>query len=88
MLEIIPEPIAAALGFGYVKGIKAQRNCLVFDLGGGTFDVTIMQVEGSKVLSTNGISHLGGYDFDSELVNYCKKEFAENEGVNIDELDT
>ena len=52
--------------------------------------MTILQVEGRhfKVLATNGDSHLGGYDFDSELVNYCKKEFAENEGVNIDELDT
>ena len=88
MLQIINEPTAAALGFGHRKDIKDMRNVLIFDLGGGTFDVSILQVKGKnyKVLATNGDTHLGGDDFDSELVNYCKTRFNEIEGTNIDDL--
>ena len=66
-----------------------MRNFLIFDLGGGTFDVSILEVEGKNytVLATNGDTHIGGDDFDSELVNYCKARFKATKGINIDELD-
>nr|XP_018911048.1 PREDICTED: heat shock protein 70 B2-like [Bemisia tabaci] len=78
VLRIINEPTAAAIAYGLDQNLKSKRNILVFDLGGGTFDVSVLTVdEGSlfEVKSTAGDTHLGGEDFDSLLVNYLIKEF-------------
>jgi molecular chaperone DnaK len=81
--RIINEPTAAALAYGLEK--KKDEKIAVFDLGGGTFDVSILEVEeGSvEVLSTNGDTHLGGDDFDEELINYLANEFKQKEGVDL-----
>lgn len=78
VLRIINEPTAAALAYGLDKNLKGERNVLIFDLGGGTFDVSILNIdEGSlfEVKSTAGDTHLGGEDFDSRLVNFLADEF-------------
>ncbi|XP_037955552.1 major heat shock 70 kDa protein Ba-like [Teleopsis dalmanni] len=78
VLRIINEPTAAALAYGLDKNLKGERNVLIFDLGGGTFDVSILTIdEGSlfEVRSTAGDTHLGGEDFDNRLVNYLTDEF-------------
>ena len=81
--RIINEPTAAALAYGLEK--KDDEKIVVFDLGGGTFDVSILEVEeGSvEVLSTNGDTHLGGDDFDEELINYVADEFKSQEGLDL-----
>jgi molecular chaperone DnaK len=83
VLRIINEPTAAALAYGLDK--KANETILVFDLGGGTFDVSILEVsEGLlEVRSTSGDTHLGGDDFDHCLVEWLAGEFEKNEGVNL-----
>ncbi|GAB0097664.1 Major heat shock 70 kDa protein Ab [Sergentomyia squamirostris] len=76
--RIINEPTAAALAYGLDKNLKGERNVLIFDLGGGTFDVSILSIdEGSlfEVKSTAGDTHLGGEDFDNRLVNHFAEEF-------------
>lgn len=78
VLRIINEPTAAALAYGLDKNLKGERNVLIFDLGGGTFDVSILTInEGSlfEVKSTAGDTHLGGEDFDNRLVNHFVEEF-------------
>uniref|UniRef100_A0A023F628 Putative heat shock protein 70b n=2 Tax=Triatoma infestans TaxID=30076 RepID=A0A023F628_TRIIF len=78
VLRIINEPTAAALAYGLDKNLKGERNVLIFDLGGGTFDVSILTIdEGSlfEVRSTAGDTHLGGEDFDNRLVNHLIEEF-------------
>lgn len=78
VLRIINEPTAAALAYGLDKNLKGERNVLIFDLGGGTFDVSILTIdEGSlfEVKSTNGDTHLGGEDFDNRMVNHFCEEF-------------
>jgi L1 cell adhesion molecule like protein len=78
VLRIINEPTAAALAYGLDKNLKGERNVLIFDLGGGTFDVSILTIdEGSlfEVRSTAGDTHLGGEDFDNRLVNHFCEEF-------------
>nr|ADK94699.1 heat shock protein 70 [Plutella xylostella] len=78
VLRIINEPTAAALAYGLDKNLKGERNVLIFDLGGGTFDVSILSIdEGSlfEVKSTAGDTHLGGEDFDNRLVNHLVQEF-------------
>lgn len=78
VLRIINEPTAAALAYGLDKDLKGERNVLIFDLGGGTFDVSILSIdEGSlfEVKSTAGDTHLGGEDFDNRLVDYLADEF-------------
>lgn len=78
VLRIINEPTAAALAYGLDKNLKGERNVLIFDLGGGTFDVSILAIdEGSlfEVKSTAGDTHLGGEDFDNRLVNHFVEEF-------------
>lgn len=81
--RIINEPTAAALAYGLEK--KQDEKIAVFDLGGGTFDVSILEVEeGSvEVLSTNGDTHLGGDDFDEELINFVADEFKKEEGLDL-----
>lgn len=70
------EPSAAAVAFGLETKIEAERNVLVFDLGGGTFDVSILTIEDAifEVKSTKGDTHLGGRDFDNRGADYLKKE--------------
>lgn len=78
VLRIINEPTAAALAYGLDKNLKGERNVLIFDLGGGTFDVSILAIdEGSlfEVKSTAGDTHLGGEDFDNRMVNHFLEEF-------------
>ncbi|MCA8990602.1 MAG: molecular chaperone DnaK [Planctomycetaceae bacterium] len=83
--RIINEPTAAALAYGLEK--KQDEKIVVFDLGGGTFDVSILEVEeGSvEVLSTNGDTHLGGDDFDEVLINYIADEFKKQESIDLRE---
>ncbi|BET02630.1 Heat shock protein [Nesidiocoris tenuis] len=78
VMRIINEPTAAALAYGLDKNLKGERNVLIFDLGGGTFDVSILTIdEGSlfEVKATAGDTHLGGEDFDNRLVNHLAEEF-------------
>nr|CAH7727930.1 unnamed protein product [Callosobruchus chinensis] len=78
VLRIINEPTAAALAYGLDKNLKGEKNVLIFDLGGGTFDVSILTIdEGSlfEVKATAGDTHLGGEDFDNRLVNHLADEF-------------
>lgn len=78
VLRIINEPTAAALAYGLDKNLSGERNVLIFDLGGGTFDVSILTIdEGSlfEVKATAGDTHLGGEDFDNRLVNHFADEF-------------
>ncbi len=83
VLRIINEPTAAALAYGLNK--KGNETILVFDLGGGTFDVSILEVgEGVfEVKSTSGDTHLGGDDFDKKIVDRIADEFQSNEGVDL-----
>ena len=76
---MIYETTAAALEFGFKKDNKGIRNVFIFNLGVRTFDATILQVKGDnyKVLAKHSDAHLGGEDFDSEVVTYCKKMFIE-----------
>nr|ALL42052.1 heat shock protein 70-2 [Antheraea pernyi] len=78
VLRIINEPTAAALAYGLDKNLKGERNVLIFDLGGGTFDVSILTIdEGSlfEVRATAGDTHLGGEDFDNRVVTHLAEEF-------------
>lgn len=78
VLRIINEPTAAALAYGLDKNLKGERNVLIYDLGGGTFDVSILTIdEGSifEVKATAGDTHLGGEDFDNRLVTFLAEEF-------------
>lgn len=78
VLRIINEPTAAALAYGLDKNLKSERNVLIFDLGGGTFDVSVLTIDdGSlfEVRSTAGDTHLGGEDFDNRLVTHLAEEF-------------
>ncbi|KAK4651205.1 Hsp70 chaperone [Podospora pseudocomata] len=77
VLRIINEPTAAAIAYGLDKKIEGERNVLIFDLGGGTFDVSLLTIEEGifEVKSTAGDTHLGGEDFDNRLVNHFCSEF-------------
>jgi len=77
VLRIINEPTAAAIAYGLDKKVGGERNVLIFDLGGGTFDVSILTIEDGifEVKSTAGDTHLGGEDFDNRLVNHFVQEF-------------
>ena len=86
--RIINEPTAAALAYGLDREV-GNRTIAVYDLGGGTFDISIIEideVDGEKtyeVLSTNGDTHLGGEDFDSRLINYLVDEFKKEQGIDL-----
>ncbi|RGP77321.1 hsp70 [Fusarium longipes] len=77
VLRIINEPTAAAIAYGLDKKVEGERNVLIFDLGGGTFDVSLLTIEEGifEVKSTAGDTHLGGEDFDNRLVNHFVNEF-------------
>ncbi|MFM2173116.1 MAG: molecular chaperone DnaK [Cyanobacteriota bacterium] len=83
VLRIINEPTAAALAYGLDK--KSNERILVFDLGGGTFDVSVLEVGDGvfEVLSTSGDTHLGGDDFDKVIVDYLADTFKSNEGIDL-----
>ncbi|MFT0850429.1 molecular chaperone DnaK [Achromobacter sp. F4_2707] len=87
--RIINEPTAAALAFGLDKSEKGDRKIAVYDLGGGTFDVSIIEIadlDGEKqfeVLSTNGDTFLGGEDFDQRIIDYIIGEFKKDSGVDL-----
>ncbi|HBQ99406.1 MULTISPECIES: molecular chaperone DnaK [unclassified Roseofilum] len=83
VLRIINEPTAASLAYGLDK--KSNETILVFDLGGGTFDVSILEVGDGvfEVLSTSGDTHLGGDDFDKKIVDYLAAEFQKTEGIDL-----
>jgi molecular chaperone DnaK len=83
VLRIINEPTAAALAYGFDKG--REEKVLVYDLGGGTFDVTVLDIsnETIEVLATNGDTHLGGKDFDIALIDYVIGEFKKDTGVDL-----
>ena len=87
--RIINEPTAAALAFGMDKNEKGDRKIAVYDLGGGTFDISIIEiadVDGEKqfeVLSTNGDTFLGGEDFDQRIIDYIIGEFKKEQGVDL-----
>ena len=85
VLRIVNEPTAAALAYGIEK--TGDRTIAIYDLGGGTFDITILQVGGGvfEVLSTNGDTHLGGDDFDLKLVDFLADSFEERELMNLRE---
>jgi molecular chaperone DnaK len=83
--RIINEPTAAALAYGLDKGSKSDEKIVVYDLGGGTFDVSVLELGDGvfEVKSTNGDTHLGGADFDRVLVNYFVEEFKKESGIDI-----
>ena len=83
VLRIINEPTAASLAYGLDK--KSNETILVFDLGGGTFDVSVLEVGDGvfEVLSTSGDTHLGGDDFDKRIVDFLADDFKKNENVDL-----
>ena len=87
--RIINEPTAAALAYGLDKGDNKDRKIVVYDLGGGTFDVSIIEIaniDGEKqfeVLATNGDTFLGGEDFDNRVIDYLVEEFLKTDGVDL-----
>ena len=82
--RIIPEPTAAALAYGLDKD-KADKKIAVFDLGGGTFDISVLEIGDGvfEVLSTNGDTHLGGDDFDNEILKYLLETFKKEQGIDL-----
>ena len=84
VLRIINEPTAAAIAYGLNKK-DGEKNILIFDLGGGTFDVSLLNIDDGffEVKATNGDTHLGGEDFDNALVDECAAEFLKKTGINI-----
>ena len=85
VLRIINEPTAAAIAYGLDKKVSAERNVLIFDLGGGTFDVSILTIEEGifEVKSTAGDTHLGGEDFDNRMVSHFVQEFKRKHGKDL-----
>ncbi|CAF4269171.1 unnamed protein product, partial [Rotaria sordida] len=85
ILRIINEPIAASIAYGLDKRISSARNILVFDLGGGTFNVSVLKIEEGifEVKSVAGNTHLGGEDFDNQMVAYFMQEFKCKHGKDL-----
>lgn len=83
--RIINEPTAAAIAYGLDKKGQGERNVLIFDLGGGTFDVSLLTIEDGifEVKATNGDTHLGGEDFDNRIVDFCIADFKKKSGIDI-----
>jgi len=91
VMDIINEPTAAAVAFGFQQGFikkdgttTGKQTILVYDLGGGTFDVTVMEIDGNNfnALATDGDVHLGGHDWDQRLVDYVAEEFIRKFGID------
>ncbi|EFI28449.1 heat shock protein [Coprinopsis cinerea okayama7 len=87
VLRIINEPTAAAIAYGLDRQSKAEKNVLIFDLGGGTFDVSLLNISGGvfAVKATSGDTHLGGEDFDNNLLEFFKNEFKKKTKLDISE---
>ena len=85
VLRIINEPTAAALAYGLDKGENKNQKILVYDLGGGTFDVSILEIGDNvfEVLSTNGNTRLGGDDFDNRIIDFLVEEFKKTNGMDL-----
>merc|ERR1712070_166304 len=86
VLRIINEPTAAAIAYGLDKKGAGERNILIFDLGGGTFDVTLLTIDDGifEVKATAGDTHLGGEDFDNRIVDFCSQDFKrKNRGKDM-----
>jgi len=83
-MRIINEPTAAAIAYGLDK-TGEDKNVLIFDLGGGTFDVSLLNIDEGvfEVLATSGDTHLGGEDFDNTLLDYCMKQFKKKTGLDM-----
>ena len=84
VLRIINEPTAASLAYGLDKKHKDEK-IAVFDLGGGTFDISILELGDGvfEVKSTNGDTHLGGDDFDQKIIDWLADEFKKDEGIDL-----
>jgi len=82
--RIINEPTAAAIAYGLDKAHQEEQNVLIFDLGGGTFDVSLLTIDDGvfEVMATAGDTHLGGEDFDNKLVMHCVDDFCKKNSVN------
>ena len=87
VLRIINEPTAAAIAYGLDRQSKSEKNVLIFDLGGGTFDVSLLNISGGvfAVKATAGDTHLGGEDFDNTLLDHFKNEFKKKSKLDISE---
>ena len=85
VLRVINEPTAAAMAYGLDKGSKGEKNILIFDCGGGTFDVSLLNIDDGvfEVKATAGDTHLGGEDFDSRLVSHFVREFKRKNKLDI-----
>ena len=85
VLRIINEPTAAAIAYGLDKKVTGERNILIFDLGGGTFDVSVLKIEEGifEVKSTAGDTHLGGEDFDNRMVTHFVQEFKRKSNKDL-----
>jgi len=83
VLRVINEPTAAALAYGFGK--KEEQKILIYDFGGGTFDVTVLNVSPDivEVLATGGEPHLGGNDFDQRIINWLLEEFKKDQGIDL-----
>ncbi len=83
--RIVNEPTAAALAYGFSRGSEAERTIAVYDLGGGTFDISILEVAESvvEVISTNGDTSLGGDDFDARIIDWLLVEFKKDSGLDV-----
>jgi len=88
VLGIVNEPTAAAIAYGATSKKKEDKVILVYDLGGGTFDITVAEIIGDDVtvIATNGNHSLGGKNWDAELISYFVSQFCEKTGVNEDEI--
>merc|ERR1712050_709087 len=87
VLRIINEPTAAAIAYGLDK--KTEKNILVYDLGGGTFDVSLLTIDNGvfEVVATNGDTHLGGEDFDQRVIEHFVKQFKRKNKIDIKKND-
>ena len=84
-MRIINEPTAAAIAYGLDKKAAGERNVLIFDLGGGTFDVSILTIDNGvfEVVSTSGDTHLGGEDFDQRVLDHFMKLIKRKNNVDM-----
>ena len=90
ILRIINEPTAAAIAYGLDKVNDKEHNIVVFDMGGGTHDISVLTLEGGvfEVKSTCGNSHLGGEDFDNRLITFCLEEFAKKFKLDLGKIES
>ena len=85
VLRIINEPTAAALAYGLDKGQNASQKVFIYDLGGGTFDISILEIGDGvfEVIATAGDTHLGGDDFDQVIIDYLVQQFKNDQGIDL-----